>query len=47
MEMRVAFRELLKRTPDMRYAAGPPEMAPSALVRSFQKMELNFTPESA
>ena len=47
MEMRVAFRELLRRTPGMRYAGSPPEMAPSALVRSFQKMDLSFTPESA
>ena len=47
MEMRVAFRELLRRTPGMRYTDAPPEMAPSALVRSFQKMDLTFTPESA
>lgn len=47
MEMRVAFRELLRRTPGMRYAGEAPEMAPSALVRSFQKMDLAFTPEVA
>ncbi len=47
MEMRVAFRELLRRTPGMKYAGEEPEMAPSALVRSFQKMDLVFTPETA
>lgn len=46
MELRVAFAELLKRTPDMRYANGGPEMAPSALVRSFAHMEVEFSPES-
>lgn len=47
MELRVAFAELLKRTPDMRYANGGPVMAPSALVRSFEHMEVQFTPEGA
>jgi len=47
MELRVAFRELLRRTPDMRYANGGPVMAPSALVRSFQRMDVVFTPERA
>ncbi|MDG2306838.1 MAG: cytochrome P450 [Candidatus Binatia bacterium] len=47
MELRVAFAELLKRTPDMNYANAGPVMAPSALVRSFQHMEVIFTPEAA
>ena len=46
MEMKVAFAELLRRTPDMRYANGGPEMAPSALVRSFKHMDVVFTPEA-
>jgi cytochrome P450 family 142 subfamily A polypeptide 1 len=45
MELRVAFRELLRRTPDMSYTNGGPVMAPSALVRSFQHMEVTFSPE--
>jgi len=45
MELRVAFRELLRRLPDMEYAAGGPAMAPSALVRSFAQMDVRFTPE--
>lgn len=46
MELRVAFDELLRRTPDMRYSSGGPKMAPSALVRSFEHMDVEFTPES-
>ena len=45
MEMRVAFGELLRRIPDMRYAAGGPVMLPSALVRSCVEMKVRFTPE--
>ncbi|MAG30630.1 MAG: hypothetical protein CL908_07035 [Deltaproteobacteria bacterium] len=47
MELRVALSELLRRLPDMRYAAGGPEFAPSALVRSVQHMYVRYTPESA
>jgi cytochrome P450 family 142 subfamily A polypeptide 1 len=45
MEMRVAFAELLRRIPDMRYAAGGPVLLPSALVRSCVEMKVRFTPE--
>lgn len=45
MEMRVALAELLKRTPDMRYAAEGPEFGESALVRNVKHMYLQFTPE--
>ena len=45
MEMRVAFEELLRRLPDMEYAAGGPEIRPSALVRSCVHMQVRFTPE--
>ncbi len=46
MEMRVAFSELLRRLPDMEYAAGGPVLRPSALVRSCVEMKLRFTPEA-
>ncbi len=46
MEMRVAFREILARMPEMTYANGGPVMAPSALVRSFQHMDVVFGPEA-
>ena len=45
MEMRVAFEELLRRIPDMRYAAGGPVLQPSALVRNCVQMKVRFTPE--
>jgi cytochrome P450 family 142 subfamily A polypeptide 1 len=45
MEMRVAFSELLRRIPDMRYATGGPVLLPSALVRSCVEMKVRFTPE--
>ncbi len=44
MEMRVAFAELLRRIPDMRYAAGGPVILPNALVRSCVEMKVRFTP---
>ena len=47
MEMRVAFEELLRRLPDMEYAAEGPEFAPSSLVRSCSKMLVRYTPEVA
>jgi cytochrome P450 family 142 subfamily A polypeptide 1 len=45
MEMRVAFEELLRRVPDMRYARGGPELRPSPLVRTCVHMYVTFTPE--
>jgi cytochrome P450 family 142 subfamily A polypeptide 1 len=45
MEMRVAFEELLRRLPDMSYAAGGPVVQPAALVRSCVEMKVRFTPE--
>ena len=46
MEMRVAFEEILRRIPDMRYTAGGPVLIPSALVRSCAEMKVSFTPEA-
>ncbi|MAG30996.1 MAG: hypothetical protein CL908_08910 [Deltaproteobacteria bacterium] len=46
MEMRVAFREVLRRMPDIEYAAGGPVMLPSALVRTCAEMQVKFTPEA-
>jgi cytochrome P450 len=45
MEMRLAFEEILRRLPDMTYAAGGPVVQPSALVRSCVEMKVRFTPE--
>ena len=45
MELRVAFEELLRRLPDMEYAAAGPEMRPSALVRTMSHMYVRFSPE--
>jgi cytochrome P450 family 142 subfamily A polypeptide 1 len=45
MEMRVAFLELLRRLPDMEYAAGGPVVQPAALVRSCIEMKVRYTPE--
>jgi cytochrome P450 family 142 subfamily A polypeptide 1 len=45
MEMRVAFLELLRRLPDMEYAAGGPVVQPAALVRSCVEMKVRYTPE--
>jgi len=46
MEMRVAFRELLARIPDMEFTAGGPVLKPSSLVRSCAEMKVRFTPEA-
>ena len=46
MELRVAFEEILRRFPDMEYAAGGPEMGLSALVRSVKHLYVRYTPES-
>jgi cytochrome P450 family 142 subfamily A polypeptide 1 len=45
MEMRVTFEELLRRLPDMTYAAGGPEIRPSPLVRTCVHMAVRYTPE--
>jgi cytochrome P450 family 142 subfamily A polypeptide 1 len=45
MEMRVVFEELLRRLPDMEYAAGGPVLVPSALVRTCAEMRVRYTPE--
>jgi len=47
MEMRVVFSELLRRLPDMRYAAGGPVLRPSALVRTCAEMRVRYTPEGS
>ncbi len=47
MELRVAFEEILRRFPDMEYAASGPEFSPSALVRSVAHMYVKYTPERA
>ncbi len=47
MELRVAFTELLRRLPDMRYASGGPELGRSALVRSVSHMHVEYTPEGS
>jgi len=46
MEMRVALEEVLRRMPDMEYAAGGPVLVPSRLVRTCAEMAVRFTPES-
>jgi cytochrome P450 family 142 subfamily A polypeptide 1 len=45
MELRVAFTHLLRRFPDMRYAAGGPVILNNPLVRSCTEMRVRFTPE--
>ncbi len=45
MEMRVAMTEILRRFPDMTYAADGPEFGLSALVRSVVHMRVRYTPE--
>jgi cytochrome P450 family 142 subfamily A polypeptide 1 len=45
MELRVTFEELMRRLPDMEYAAGGPVLKPSALVRTCSEMRVRYTPE--
>jgi cytochrome P450 family 142 subfamily A polypeptide 1 len=45
MEMRVVFSELMRRLPDMEYAAGGPVFRNSALVRTISEMQVRYTPE--
>jgi len=45
MELRVVFQELLRRLPDMQYAAGGPKLVPSSLVRTCAEMRVRYTPE--
>ena len=47
MELRVTFREVLRRFPDMEYSAGGPVIKPSALVRSCMEMMVKYTPEES
>lgn len=47
MEMRVAFREILRRLPDMEITARGLVMEPSAQVRAVEHLDVEFTPESA
>ena len=46
MEMRVAFRELLRRLPDMEFSEGGPVIVPSSLVRTCSEMKVRFTAEA-
>jgi cytochrome P450 len=46
MEMRVALEQVLRRMPDMEYAAGGPVLVPSSLVRTCAEMQVRFTPEA-
>lgn len=46
MEMRVAIEQVLRRMPDMEYAAGGPLLIPSSLVRTCAEMKVRFTPEA-
>jgi hypothetical protein len=45
MEMRVALEHVLRRMPDMEYAAGGAVPVPSRLVRTCAEMKVRFTPE--
>jgi cytochrome P450 family 142 subfamily A polypeptide 1 len=45
MEMRVVFSELMRRLPDMEYAAGGPVFRNSSLVRTISEMQVRYTPE--
>lgn len=45
MEMRVAIEQVLRRLPDMEYAAAGPVLVPSSLVRTCAEMKVRFTPE--
>jgi cytochrome P450 family 142 subfamily A polypeptide 1 len=45
MEMFVAFEQLLRRLPNMEYAAGGPVLKPSALVRNCVEMRVRYAPE--
>ena len=45
MEMSVALEQVLRRMPDMEYAAGGPRLVPSLLVRTCAEMRVRFTPE--
>ncbi|MGH0029494.1 MAG: cytochrome P450 [Myxococcota bacterium] len=44
MEMRVAIREVLRRMPNLEYAADGPVLQNSALVRTCSEMRVRFTP---
>ncbi len=42
MEVRVVVEEVLRRMPDIEYAAGPPSMHPHGLVRAYTSMPINY-----
>ena len=46
MEMRVALEQVLRRMPNMKYAAGGPVLVPSSLVRTCAEMQVRFTAEA-
>ena len=46
MEMRVTLEQVLRRMPNMEYAAGGPVLVPSRLVRTCAEMKVRFTPEA-
>jgi cytochrome P450 family 142 subfamily A polypeptide 1 len=46
MEMRVALEQVLRRLPDIEYAADGPVLIPSRLVRTCAEMKVRFTPEA-
>ena len=46
MELRVAFKELLRRFPDMTYSSRGPEFGLSALVRSVKHMAVRYSPQA-
>jgi len=47
MEMRVSFRKLLERLPDMEFSRDGAELVPSALIRTVRHMWVKYTPEEA
>jgi cytochrome P450 family 142 subfamily A polypeptide 1 len=46
MEMRVALEQVLRRMPDIEYAASGPVLVPSSLVRTCSEMKVRFSPEA-
>ena len=46
MELRVAFEEILRRMPNIRYDGDGPRLEPNALVRTCAQMNISFTAEA-
>jgi cytochrome P450 family 142 subfamily A polypeptide 1 len=46
MEMRLTLEQVLRRMPDIEYAAGGPVLVPSRLVRTCAEMRVRFAPEA-